>query len=177
MTLPESATVTEPTIELLPPAPLHEVEIWSNPIETAARVLDATGVALPAAGRSAAAAGLTLIRFEPTVWLAEGDVAPLAAALGDDGAVTAIGGGIARVRLTGAGVRTLLMQGGVFDAESPGFATGDSAATVIDHVPVRLWMESKDCCLVYAPASYAAGLMRFWEEMRPLVRASAFQSA
>ncbi len=115
--------------------------------------------------------GLALIRFEPTVWLVEGDAAPLAAILGNDGALTAIGGGIARVRIAGPGWRTLLMQGGVFDAESPAFAQGCSAATIIDHVAGRLWVERDDACLVYVPASYAVGLIHFWEQALPSLAA------
>lgn len=103
------------------------------------------------------------MRFEPTVWLVEGEVVGLADILGEDGALTAIGGSIVRVRLTGAGWRRLLMEGGVFDAENPGFGLGDCAATVIDHVGVRLFVEAEDACLAYVPASFAHDLVAFWE--------------
>jgi heterotetrameric sarcosine oxidase gamma subunit len=159
----EHAIVTDLTITRLAPAPLHALEIWSNPHEVAARMA-ALGVFLPALGKSATCSGMTLIRFEPTVWLVEGDVAALGPVLGEDGALTAIGGGIVRVRIAGAGWRRLLMEGGFFDAESPGFATGCSAASIIDHVALRLWVESDYACVVYVPASYAAGLVRFWED-------------
>lgn len=157
------STVTEPTITILPPAPLHALEIWSNAADVATRF----GIGLPPMGHSTSRDGLTLIRFEPTVWLVEGDAEPLASLLGDDGALTAIGGGIARVRIAGPGWRALLMEGGLFDAESPAFAPGCAAATIIDHVAVRLWVESGDACLVYVPASYAAGLVHFWEQALP----------
>ncbi len=161
--------MTEPTITRLPPAPLHALDIWSRPHDVAARFEGAMGVSLPPMGRSAGRDGLTLIRFEPTVWLVEGDPAPLGPILGDDGALTAIGGGIARMRIAGPGWRALLMTGGLFDAESPAFAPGCAAATIIDHVAVRLWVESEDACLAYVPASYAAGLMHFWETALPLL--------
>jgi heterotetrameric sarcosine oxidase gamma subunit len=151
------------TIARLPPAPLHALEIWSNQAKVAARIEQATGLDLPALGRSTGDDRFRLIRYEPTVWLAEGDVSTLPAVLGDDGALTAIGGGIVRVELSGRRWRRLLMEGGVFDAESPSFAPGCSAATVIDHVAVRLLVTREDACLAYAPASYAADLIHFWE--------------
>ena len=162
--------MTETTITALPPAPLHALEIWSDPQGVAARCQAALGFALPPMGRSAGRDELTLIRFEPTVWLVEGNIAPLAAILGPDGAVTAIGGGIVRVRIAGPGWRALLMEGGFFDAESADFAVGSSAATIIDHVAVRLVIEREDACLAYVPASYADGLVHFWEQALPLLR-------
>lgn len=169
--------MADPTITRLPPAPLHALEIWSNPREVAARLAAELGVSLPTLGRSAASHGMTIIRFEPTVWLVEGDVAALGPVLGDDGTLTAIGGGIVRVRIAGAGWRTLLMEGGFFDAESPAFANGCSAATIIDHVAIRLWVESEHACVAYVPASYAAGLVQFWEEAVPLLPAPQIAKA
>jgi heterotetrameric sarcosine oxidase gamma subunit len=156
--------VIEPVITVLPQVPLCAMEIWSNPHEVAARLNAAFGVALPPMGRSVACDGTTLFRFEPTVWLVEGDTARLEATLGDDGALTAIGGSIVRVRITGPGWRTLLMEGGAFDAESASFTAGCCAATVIDHVAIRLMVESEDACVALVSASYAGGLMRFWND-------------
>jgi heterotetrameric sarcosine oxidase gamma subunit len=119
-------------------------------------------------GRSADIGGTTLIRYEPTVWLVEGAPSPLEPILAEDGALTPVGGGIARIRIAGPGWRTLLMEGGFFDAESPAFAAGCSAATIIDHVAVRLRVETDDALLAYLPASYAAGLVAFWSEARVL---------
>jgi heterotetrameric sarcosine oxidase gamma subunit len=157
-------TVTDVTITPLPVAPLHALEIWSNAPAVAQRFAAAMGFPLPATGRSGGTDTLRLIRYEPIVWLVEGDAAALPAILGEDGALTAIGGGIVRVRLSGKGWRTLLMEGGVFDAESPAFAPGCSAATIIDHVAVRLHVVSDDACDVYVPLSYSAGLIHFWEQ-------------
>ena len=155
--------MTNVTITPLPSAPLYALEIWGNAPAAAKRFESAKGFALPPMGRSGGTDTLRLIRYEPTVWLVEGDASPLSAILGDDGAITAIGGGIVRVRLSGEGWRTLLMEGGVFDAENPAFAPGCSAATIIDHVAVRLHVVSDDACDAYVPASYSAGLMHFWE--------------
>jgi heterotetrameric sarcosine oxidase gamma subunit len=156
------------TIAPLPAAPLHALEIWSEAPAVAKRFAAATGFALPPMGRSGGTDALRLIRYEPTVWLVEGDVSALpeilSGILGDDGSLTPIGGGTVRVRLSGEGWRTLLMEGGVFDAENPAFAPGCSAATIIDHVAVRLHVVSDDACDVYVPTSFSAGLMHFWEQ-------------
>jgi heterotetrameric sarcosine oxidase gamma subunit len=172
MILPGNATVTEATsIIALPAAALYALEIWSNPQAVATRVHKALGFALPPMNHSASNAAITLMRFEPTVWLAEGDVSVLADTLGDDGALTAIGGGIVRFRIAGPGWRELLLEGGVFDTSAAAFPVGATAATVIDHVGVRLWVESEDACVAYVPSSYAQGLHHFWEEALPLLGA------
>lgn len=154
--------MTDVTIAVLPATPLHALEIWSNPSEVAQRFEAVTGFALPPSGRAGGSDALWLIRFEPTVWLVEGDASALPALLGEDGALTAIGGGIVRVRLSGPGWRSLLMEGGVFDAETPGFAPGCSAATIIDQVNVRLHVESADACVAHVPLSFAADMIHFW---------------
>jgi heterotetrameric sarcosine oxidase gamma subunit len=156
--------VTEVTITALPAAPLHALEIWSDAPAVATRFEAAIGFALPRLGTSGGSAALRLIRFEPTVWLVEGDASGLAPILGDDGVLTSIGGGIVRVRLSGAAWRPLLMEGGMFDAESPAFAPGCSAATIIDHVAVRLHVVSDEACDAYVPASFSAGLIHFWTQ-------------
>jgi heterotetrameric sarcosine oxidase gamma subunit len=164
MTQRESVTVTDVSVTLLPAAPLHVFEIWSNPAVVAQRFKAATGFDLPAMGRSAGTDALCLIRYEPTVWLVEGDAAALPPILAEDGALTAIGGGIVRVSLSGKGWRTLLMEGGVFAAENPAFATGCSAATIIDHVNIRLHVVGEDACDAYVPLSFSKGILHFWEE-------------
>jgi heterotetrameric sarcosine oxidase gamma subunit len=156
--------MTDVTISTLPAAPLHAFEIWSNPAAVAERFASAQGFALPAMGRSAGSETLRLIRYEPTVWLVEGDVSGLTKVLADDGALTAIGGGILRVRLSGKAWRTLLMEGGVFDAESPAFAPGCSAATIIEHVNVRLHVVSENTCDAYVPLSFSKAMLHFWKE-------------
>jgi heterotetrameric sarcosine oxidase gamma subunit len=157
-----SGIVIDVGITQLPAAPLHTLEIWGNGKAVAARFAKAMGFALPVIGQSAGNEATTLIRYEPTVWLVEGDVDGLAKILGDDGTLTAIGGGIVRIALSGKDWRRLLMEGGVFDAESPSFTAGCSAATVIDHVNVRLFVKSESECVAYLPASYAADMIGFW---------------
>ena len=155
--------MTDVTITALPAAPLHALEIWSNPAAVAQRFAAALGGGLPALGSSVQLAAMRLMRFEPTVWLVEGAPTGLTEILGPDGSITAIGGGIVRVWLSGAGWRSLLMEGGIFDAESADFGAGSSAATIVDHVNVRLYVASDDACEVYVPASFSAGLVHFWE--------------
>lgn len=154
--------MTDLAITPLPAAPLHVLEIWSNPADVAKRFAKAYGADLPPLGSSLQLPSIQLIRYEPTVWLVEGEIGGLAEVLGGDGSLTAIGGGLMRVRLSGAGWRSLLMEGGVFDAEADSFAPGCSAATLIDHVNVRLLVESNDACLVYVPLSYAYDMIHFW---------------
>ena len=156
--------MTNVTMTPLPAAPLHVFEIWSNPAAVAKRFKAATGFELPATGTSGGSEALRLIRFEPTVWLVEGDLSALGDVLAGDGALTAIGGGTVRIRLSGAGWRTLLMEGGVFNAEDPAFSAGCSAATIIDHVNVRLHVVAEDVCIAYVPASYSNALLHFWHE-------------
>ena len=164
--------MTEPTsIIALPAAPLHALEIWREPAKVAARVQKAIGFALPAMNRSAGNAATTLLRFEPTVWLVEGDTSVLADTLGDDAALTAIGGGIVRFRIAGPGWRELLMEGGVFDTSAAAFPVGATAATVIDHVGVRLYAESDEACIAYVPSSFAESLHHFWDGALPLLGA------
>ncbi len=156
--------MTNVTITPLLAAPLHALEIWSNPVAAAKRFKTATSLDFPGMGRSAATDNFCLIRFEPTVWLVEGDASMFPVILGNDGALTAIGGGITRVQLSGKGWRTLLMEGGVLDAENPAFAEGCSAATIIDHVNVRLHVVSDDACIAYIPLSFSQGLIHFWKQ-------------
>ena len=155
--------MTDVLITVLSAAPLHTLEIWSNPAAVGERFSAAFGFAFPLMGCSGGSDALRLIRYEPTVWLVEGNASGLTGLLADDGVLTAMGGGIVRVRLSDKGWRTLLMEGGVFDAESPSFSTGCSAATIIDHVAVRLHVVHDDACDVYVPASFSAGLLHFWE--------------
>lgn len=155
--------MTDVTITRLPAAPLYALEIWGNAADVAARFENAVAFALPTMGRSAGTETLRLIRYEPTVWLVEGDASALPAIVRDDGAITAIGGGVERFRLS-RNWRRLLMEGGVFDAEAPEFTTGSSAATMIDHIAVRLHVVSEDACNAYVPASFSAGLLHFWQQ-------------
>lgn len=151
--------MTDVTIEPLGRAPLHVLELWGDPKAAAKRIAKALGHDLPNAGRAIG----TFLRLSPATWLVGGDVAALKAALGDGGALTAVGGGYERVRLSGPAWRSLLMEGGLFDAESPAFGTDSVVTTQIEHVTVTLRVESESACLAYVPASNAADLLHFWQ--------------
>ena len=145
-------------IEPLGYAPLHVLALWGDPLSAAKRIAKALGHGLPKAGRAEGA----VLRHAPTTWLVEGDVAALKTALGDGGALSAVGGGLARVRLSGPGWRSLLMEGGLFDAENAAFGPDNVATIQIEHVTVTLRVESDSACLAYVPASHAEDLLRFW---------------
>lgn len=160
--------MTEPvTIDVRPAADLRALEVWGDAGAVAARLAPAFGFDPPGPGRAAGDAALFALRLEPAVWWVGGerlDPAAVEAALAGDGALTAIGGGLQRVRLAGPGWRGLLMVGGVFDAESPAFAPGCVAATVIEHVMVRLHVAAEDACDAYVPSSHADDLLAFWRK-------------
>ena len=150
--------MTDVTIEPLGRAPLHVLELWGDPAAAARHLAKALGHDLPQAGRAEGA----VLRLSSTTWLVDGDVAALRTALGDDGALTAVGGGVVRVRLSGPGWRSLLMEGGLFNAESTAFGPDSVATTLIEHVTMTLRVESEAACLAYVPASHAEDLLHFW---------------
>lgn len=151
--------MTDVTIETLPAAPLHRLELWGDPVPAAESLALALGHPLPAAGRAQG----DLLRCGPTTWIVEGDVGALEAALGDGGALTAIGGGFTRVRLSGPAWRSLLMEGGLFDFENPAFGPDSVATTLVEHVTLTVRVIDAGSSLVYVPASHAADLLHFWQ--------------
>lgn len=161
--------MTEPalhaTIDVAAAMQVHALELWDR--AAADRLAVVLGFTLPPPRRAAGDASLVAIRVEPAVWLLDGPaLVPEAVevALGDGGALTAIGGGLVRVRLSGTGWRALLTADGVFDAENPDFDAGSVAATIIAHVAVRLHVVDDMTCDAYVPASYATGLIHGWAE-------------
>ncbi len=106
-----------------------------------------------------------LMRVEPRRWWlfdAAGRIAEFARSIGDNGALTPIGGGLVRATLAGPGWRALLTVAGLFDAEDPAFGSGAVASTVIHHVAVRIAVASEGGCDVYFAASYAPTLIDLW---------------
>jgi sarcosine oxidase gamma subunit len=104
---------------------------------------------------------IATLSIEPRRWWLIG-AAGISVEIAERGTLTAIGGGLMRATLTGPGWRGLLTISGCFDSESPGFATGKIAATVIHHVPVWIAVTSDTTCDVYFAASYAATLAELW---------------
>ena len=112
-----------------------------------------------------ALADIRHIRVEPRRWwlLDAADRAETVAARIDDaGCLTAIGGGLMRATLAGAGWRSLLTISGLFDSENIGFGRGAVAATIIHHVPVLIAVTKDLECDVYFAASYAETLVGLW---------------
>lgn len=165
MTEPIAMDTARVTIDVASARTVHAMELWgAAAMERIARQL---GFPLPPRARAAGSGALRAIRVEPAVWLLDGvdlDSAAIETVLGEDGALTAIGGGLVRVRLTGPGWRALLMANAVFDAEDPVFAEGCVAATIIDHVAVRMHVIDAETCEVFVPASFATGLVHSWSE-------------
>ena len=144
---------------------VHALELWDR--GAAARLASVLGFDLPPFGRAAGKNSLLAFGVEPSVWLLDGAaLVPEAidGVLQDNGALTAVGGGLVRVRLSGPGWRALLNADGVFDAENPSFGPGCAASTVIAHVAVRLRVVDAQTCDAYVPASYATGLIEGWAE-------------
>ncbi len=156
------------TVRRTEPEALFLVETWGCGAAVERR-LAAAGIAAPAPCRSASAGDLRLMWWEPNTWLIRAPkplrdetAVRLTEALAVDGAVTDVSGAFVRVRVEGALWRSLLMIGGVFDAESPSFGPGSVAGTVIHHLPVRLDVIDAGAADAYVPPSYAADLLHHW---------------
>ena len=139
--------MTEPAlaITIAPAGEIVVLELWSE--------------ALPRL------AGVSAMQVEPRRWwlLAPGEqLASIAQTLGGYGALTPIGGGLMRATLRGPGWRAQLMIGGLFDAESGDFKTGDCAATLLHHTPVWINVVSADEAHVYFAASLTEDIRALW---------------
>ena len=109
--------------------------------------------------------GATALQVEPRRWWLIDPAENLAAIelmLGDKGALTAIGGGLIRAVLKGAGWRAQLMISGLFDAEDPSFKPGDCAATLIHHTQVWIHAISEREAHVYLSASLQEDIKHLW---------------
>ncbi len=155
----ESAIVTDP-VTLSEPQPTRLVRIEAFALDPAfAEAFEgAVGAPLPAVGRVTDAPAGPVIWAEPRAVLASGDAAALSAALSGVAAVSDVSGAWRRIDLTGPGWRERLMIDGLFDAESPGFAPGCVAATLLRHAPVMLCPTGRDGVLICVAPSFAADL-------------------
>jgi heterotetrameric sarcosine oxidase gamma subunit len=147
-------------VEACAPEALLRLELWATPANPAP---------LPSTCRARDWRHGRLIWTEPDAWLARAPLASLDAAIaaleavaGDAGAVIDITGGLARFRLTGPGWRELLTVGGVFDVESPAFAPGCTAATVLNHAAIWIDVIADEIADVYCLPSYARELEAGW---------------
>ena len=122
-------------------------------------VLDMWGDDLPALH------GIHAMHVEPRRWwlVDAGDkIKIITEALGDEGAIAPIGGGLLRATLTGPSWRSQLMISAVFDAENPNFKAGDCAATIIGHSSVWIDVISAESAHAYFAASLRGDMERLW---------------
>ncbi len=164
----DAAVLPALTVRRTEPEALFLVETWGDGAAVERR-LAAAGIATPALCRSTSSGDLRLMWWEPNTWLVRSPkplrdetAARLTEALAGDGAVTDVSGAFVQVRVEGALWRSLLMIGGVFDAEAEGFGPGSVAGTVIHHLPVRLDVIGDGAVDAYVPPSYAADLLHHW---------------
>ncbi len=109
--------------------------------------------------------GASAMKVEPQRWwlIEPGEkLAAVKQALGDRGALTAIGGGLVRATMIGPGWRAQLMISGLFDAEDPTFKPSDCVATLIHHTPVWIHAISEDEAHVYLSASLLDDMKQLW---------------
>lgn len=152
------------TLEL---AALIVVDIWRDAPKSVDRLGDALSGAMPTIGRAIDLADdWRALRIEPTVWWLAGPLAAsndmfarVVGALGDDGGATDLTGGFARIRIAGPDWRTILMFGGVFDAEDPAFGGGSTVGTMLHHMAVRYDVVAADTVDVFVAPSYASDLL------------------
>ena len=157
----ESAIVTDPvTLSVSEPQPTRMVRIEAFALDPAfAEAFEAAvGAPVPAVGRVTDAPAGPVIWAEPRAFLASGDGYALSEALSGVAAVSDVSGAWRRIDLTGPGWRARLMIDGLFDAESPAFAAGCVAATLLHHAPVMLCPTGDDAVSVYVAPSFAADL-------------------
>jgi heterotetrameric sarcosine oxidase gamma subunit len=153
--------VTDATrIEIDPPAALLAVEVWSD-APAVREALPPFGVARDVDG------GWRALGVEPSVWWLSGPLddrderlASLTPIVAGDGNVSDLTGGFVRIRITGRRWRSLLMIGGVFDAEDPAFAVGRTVGTLLHHVTVRYDVVAEDVVAVWVAPSYADHLIQ-----------------
>jgi len=144
--------------------PLLLLEIWGDQSLVESRL----GASLPKPGKALAETGSRALWWEPQTWLmrAPSDASALAGRLSEasegEGTVTDVSGAFRRIIVHGPEWRSLLMIGGVFDAESPAFGPGCVVGTVIHHMPVRLDVLSPTTVEAYAPPSYVEDLLHHW---------------
>ncbi len=155
-------------VDAPPPAPpvLALVDVWGAREVVSPRLQETLGVPFPAPGRFLVGRLCRVSWWEPNRVLvrsapSDGEAVHdrLSRAVGSQGAVTDVTGDWVGLRLFGAGWRSLLMVGGVFDAEAAAFDEGSTAGTLLHHVPVRLEVVASDAAEVLTPPSYADELL------------------
>jgi heterotetrameric sarcosine oxidase gamma subunit len=146
---------------------LFRLALWNG--AAAARIGTGLGTQLPAPCRSHTIEAMRLLWLETGHWLiacasADADAfrQRVESLAGADGSLVEVGAALAGRCITGGGWRELLMIGGVFDAENPGFGPGSVARTTMHHSPLLIDVIATDRVHAYVPASYADEFFGFW---------------
>jgi heterotetrameric sarcosine oxidase gamma subunit len=165
--MPIESSPARTGVTRLDPCALIAVEIWSDHAACRDRLGAALSGTVPAfGGASDLPGGWRMVSVEPTVWWLRGPLGDLEtglarveAALSADGAATDLTGGFARLGLHGPDWREILMSGGVFDAEDPGFGSGRTAGTILHHASGRIDVTGDSAAELYVIPSQAADLL------------------
>ncbi|MGI8526666.1 MAG: sarcosine oxidase subunit gamma [Pseudolabrys sp.] len=101
-------------------------------------------VEAPAAAKASQGVGLSLVWAGPESWLAVASGRPtleseLKAALGDAASIVDVSDARLMLRISGPKARAALAKGLSIDLHPRVFVTGDTAMTLLAHVPVQLW--------------------------------------
>jgi heterotetrameric sarcosine oxidase gamma subunit len=147
---------------------MFRLALWDDGAREAVEA--ALGARLPPPCRATSGGVLRLLWLESGHWLvtcpaASADAVEdrVEAALADTGTIVEVSAALAGRQLHGTGWRDLLMIGGVFDAEDPGFAPGCVARTVMHHASLLIDVVTDTHANAYVPASHAAEFFGFWE--------------
>ena len=120
--------------------PLRQLSVRIDPdLPAAAAVEELIGIALPSAGRSESAAGMTVYWLGPDEWLLVGsaDEVALAEVLRPaGGAVVDVSGQRMVIEISGPYAREVLAKGCALDLHPRVVGAGFAAPTLLAHVPV-----------------------------------------
>lgn len=165
---PGTAIVIDLALTPITSQTLFRLALWDDAAR--ARISAGLGVPLPGPCQTVDGAGLRLLWLESAHWLiacatADADTvrARIQGFIGSDGSLVEVGAALVGRCITGNGWRELLMIGGVFDAENPGFGAGAVARTVMHHSPLLIDVIAVDRVHAYVPASYADEFFGFWD--------------
>ena len=124
-------------------------------------------IALPAIGKRAAGAGLTVAGIGPGQWLAEMTFAPaegiervLRSTLGAHATIVDQSHARIILRLSGPRVRDVLSAGVPLDLHPRAFGPDDVAQTIVSHIGVQIWQLAADP--VYEMAVPRSMIGSFW---------------
>ena len=164
---PGTAIVTDLTLTPITGQTLFRLALWDDAAK--ARIGAGLGAALPGPCRAISVAGQRWLWLEAGHWLiscADAEASAvrhqIEALVDGDGALVDVGAALNGRCITGNGWRELLMIGGVFDAEDPGFGPGSVARTVMHHSALLVDVIAADRIHAYVSASYAEAFFGFW---------------